>query len=454
MLTIRQSFDDRFTNKLNEIQAKYGTEMLELDGIGPSKMDINQFAKDFFKNQEAVSDVTVDANANVSDKSVLFFENEYGKALHRLNTYYILWKKMVEDSNYGIKRANKILEACITGALKIHDQHYFMRPYCYGFTLAPLIQTGLPFIDKIKIGPPKHFKSFINLIIQFTAFASNQLAGASAYPDIFVYMDWFARKDFGENYHEDPKTVENIKQELQSLIYSFNWPFRGGAQSPFTNISVFDHYFLEYLFGNIIYPDLTKPKLESIKKLQELYMRWFVDESKKQLFTFPVNTVTFYKENDKIKDEAFLKLVSELNCYNGCFNIYAGDISSISSCCFNGDEVICIKNNITNTNELIKIKDFVDKFVKNQEGEQKIDNMYSIMSYDVKNNIEEPTLITGVLKKPNIVKEMIKITIGEHIIEVTLDHVFNVFDKTTNEIKELKAEDLIKDKNRYKIAVV
>ena len=63
-------------------------------------------------------------------------------------------------------------------------------------------------------------------------------------------------------------------------------------------------------------------------------MRWFIKESKNQTFTFPVNTATFYKDNDgEIKDNKFLKLISELNSYNGAFNIYTGPLGSLASCC-------------------------------------------------------------------------------------------------------------------------
>lgn len=201
-MLIRQSFDQRFVLKLKEIEEKYGQELIRLDGIGSDKLDINQFAKDFFQD-DVVSNISMDGNANVDDNSVLTFEYEFGKAIQKINGYYIIWKLMVEDEKYGIKRANKTLELVLTGSLKIHDQHHILRPYCYAFSLEGLVVKGLPYIKKVKIGPPKHFKSFINLVIQFTAFASNQLAGAIAFPDLLVYMDWYARKDYGENYQEN-----------------------------------------------------------------------------------------------------------------------------------------------------------------------------------------------------------------------------------------------------------
>jgi ribonucleoside-triphosphate reductase len=63
-------------------------------------------------------------------------------------------------------------------------------------------------------------------------------------------------------------------------------------------------------------------------------MRWFIEESKKQAFTFPINTATFYKDNNgDLPDKEFLNLVSELNCINGQFNIFTGPLGVLSSCC-------------------------------------------------------------------------------------------------------------------------
>jgi len=332
-LKIKQSFDSRFVKKIHDLQEEYGLELFELDGIGPNSLDICHFSDKFFSDKTNIADVSIDANANVDDSSVLSFEYEYNKGIQKLNGYYEIWKRMADNPEYGVKRANKMLEHCITGVLKIHDQHMIHKPYCYAFSLQPLCTKGMPFIKKVKIKKPKHLSSFVNLVIQFTAYASNQLAGASAFPDFFVYFDWYARKDFGNNYMEDEGATKQVLQNLQSLVWSWNFPYRG-SQSAFVNLNIYDTHFLKDLFDNTIYPDNSTPDFESIEKLQKLYARWFVDISKEQTFTFPVNTATFYKdENGDILDNDFLEYISELNCYNGVFNIFTGELGVLSSCC-------------------------------------------------------------------------------------------------------------------------
>lgn len=331
-MNIKMSFDDRFNYRLNELRDKYGDAVFSILGISDDKLDINEYSKKFFKNKSAVADVSVDANANVSDRSVCSYEYEYPKAIQKLNGIYLIWKKMTDNPNFGIKKANKALELVISGALKIHDLHHIVMPYCYAYDSDCIVQKGLPYINNIKITQPKHVLSYINLHIQFIAYSSNQTAGAVGLPSFFVYLDWFCRKDWGENYLETH--AEELGQHLQSFIYSCNYPFRG-SQSSFTNISIFDRYFLNHLFGNTYYPDMSQPNFDSIMNLQKFYARLFVHMSLEQPFTFPVNTANFYRPDDtkEIQDEEFLRFVSDLNCHNGCFNIYSGPLSALSSCC-------------------------------------------------------------------------------------------------------------------------
>lgn len=326
------SFDDRFTYRLNELRDIYGEQIFSILGISQEKLDVNEYSRKFFKNKSAVADISVDGNSNVSDTSVCSYEYEYPKAIQKLNGIYLLWKKMVEDEKFGIKRANKALDMIISGALKVHDLHHVVMPYCYAYDSDCIVQKGLPYIKNIKIGPPKHVFSYVNLHIQFIAYASNQTAGAVGIPSFLVYLDYFARKDWGENYITTHS--KELEQHLQSFIFSCNYPFRG-SQSSFVNVSIFDKYFLEHLFGNTYYPDMSQPNFESIMNLQKFYARCFVHMSLEQPFTFPVNTANFYRPDDtlEIQDEEFLKFVSDLNCHNGCFNIYSGPLSALSSCC-------------------------------------------------------------------------------------------------------------------------
>lgn len=67
-----------------------------------------------------------------------------------------------------------------------------------------------------------------------------------------------------------------------------NIPYISG-NSVFWNISYFDKYYFEGIFGDFYFPDGTQPKWESLDFLQRFFMKWFNKERTRKLLTFPVN---------------------------------------------------------------------------------------------------------------------------------------------------------------------
>ena len=49
---------------------------------------------------------------------------------------------------------------------------------------------------------------------------------------------------------------------------------------------------------------------------------------------------------------------------------------------------------------------------------------------------------------------MMDIEVGDHKISVTPDHIFKVKDKITNDIKEITAEELMNNKEKYMVPVI
>ena len=128
-----------------------------------------------------------------------------------------------------------------------------------------------------------------------------------------------------------------MKESLTSLIYTLNWEFRGN-QSPFTNVSVYDRLFLEqlvpaYLIGG------TAPDIETVEKVQDLFLDAYNETLARTPITFPVVTACFSAGQGSdgggrtIQDKAFLKKIARHNLKYGFINIYCGESSTLSSCC-------------------------------------------------------------------------------------------------------------------------
>jgi len=337
-----QEFDD-FMDSLKGFP-KY-KELATLDGIG-KQTDMVAFSKKFFGNGDLITaDVSVDSNANVDDTSIIAYEAEVPKPLFRVNAYYLLWK-------YGKKLFNKtkaedLCKAQFFKDFYINDFHKFaVMPYCFNFSCLDVVFTGLPFVKKIKSKPPKHLSSYVNQMIQFVTYASNSVAGAVGLADFLICMSYFYEKEVKRLMKKSERKAvldlvraemrvdEETKQQIQSFIFSVNQPFRGGHQSAFTNVSLFDDNFLKKLCGEYRFPDGSQPNADTIKRLQVMYMDVMNETLDNTTCTFPVTTACFsIDDNKNILDKEFLSIVCEKNLKYGWMNYYSGSTSTLSSCC-------------------------------------------------------------------------------------------------------------------------
>jgi len=300
-----------------------------LDGIG-KQTDMVAFSKKFFgKPDQAAADVSVDSNANVDDISIIAYEAEVPKPLFRINAYYLLWK--YGKKLFGREEAEELCRAQFFKDFYINDFHKFATtPYCFNFSCLDVVFSGLPFVNKIKSLPPKHLNSYVNQMIQFVTYASNSVAGAVGLADFLICLSYFYDKEVVVGATTDAE----VKQQIQSFIYSVNQPFRGGHQSAFTNLSLFDDGFLQKMCGEYRFPDGSQPNPETVKKLQVMYMDVMNETLDKTPCTFPVTTACFSVDNERnVTDEYFLRLVCEKNLKYGWMNFYAGSTSTLSSCC-------------------------------------------------------------------------------------------------------------------------
>lgn len=329
---VKFSYSEDFDLLFKKLEEKYGPEIFELEGFGKN-LDIDYFNKKFFAN-EKIGDLSIDTNANVRSKHIGTYFAEVNKPFTKLNSIYVIWKKM--KKLYGKEDAGKFLEAQINGAIYLHDAHHaaFM-PYCFAYTLQPIVEKGLPFIDTIQSIPAQHLSTFIQHVIQFVMFASNQSSGAVGLPDFFVWMWYYVKKDLEEGIIPKDKLDWYIEQHFQILTYSFNQPIRT-HQSPYTNFTYLDRNYIKAIFKGEKYPDGTPivDELENIIKLQKHYWEWAAKERERQMFTFPVLTASLLYKDGKFVDEDSARFINKINLKWQDTNWYISDsIDAVASCC-------------------------------------------------------------------------------------------------------------------------
>ena len=135
-------------------------------------------------------------------------------------------------ANYWLHRVydKKIADAHKNGDFHLHDLSMFSG-YCAGWSLRQLLEEGFGGVrGKINSKPAKHFSTAIWHIINFLGTMQNEWAGAQALSSFDTYLAPFVKND-GLSFDE-------VKQHIQSFVFSVNTPSRWGTQPPFTNITL------------------------------------------------------------------------------------------------------------------------------------------------------------------------------------------------------------------------
>ena len=248
---------------------------------------------------------------------------------------------------YSKRLAEQYLEDLKSHVLYKHDESgppgY---PYCVAITMYPFLENGLRGLGGISTAPTD-LKSFCGEFINLVYSISSQFMGAVATPEFLMYMDYFIRKDYGDDYidHLDDlvdltvkkrSIVKVIDNAFQQVVHSMNMPAGNrGYQSVFWNVSYFDKPYFEGVFGDFVFPDGTKPKWETLSWLQKHFMRWFNKERESYILTFPVETMALLTDggNDFV-DKEYADFTAEMWAEGHSFFCYLSDSpDSLSSCC-------------------------------------------------------------------------------------------------------------------------
>ena len=337
---VKYGFNNDFVDLMTSLKEKYGEKIFEIHGIGDRNLDITQFPKNFYnKSTKAVASVSIDDNANVSSKDISQYTYERFKSQQKLNSIYLLYKWV--KKLFSKKDAAIAIERIISGDIFVNDLTDVEKPYCFAIDLNNLLASGMDFYDgkNIKINPPKRSDSFIAQVIQTTAFISNQIMGAIAYPSFFPILDKFYRAEYGEDYikryADDELMRTKIKNQFQNLIFSLNFPFRGN-QSSFTNLSVLDKGFAHALFDGFVFADDgSEPDIDSFVELSKRFFEYFVSINNEEgVFTFPVMTLaTSLTSDNEYQDPEIIDWISEVNHEKSIGNIFQSLPNSFCSCC-------------------------------------------------------------------------------------------------------------------------
>lgn len=301
-----------------------------------------KFLIDYCDAKNAASGSKYDSNANVENKNMATLIGELPKSnFIRLN------RRMLTDrlkEMYGKELADKYIQLLNNHYIYKNDETSLAN-YCASITMYPWLISGTNSIGG-NSKAPTNLKSFCGGFVNMVFMVSSMLSGACATPEFLMYMNYFIGIEYGNDYYLDADKVVDLSKKQRTLdkvitdyfeqiVYSINQPTGArNFQAVFWNISYYDRYYFESLFGNFVFPDGSKPDWESLSWLQKRFMKWFNRERTRAVLTFPVETMALLSENGDAKDKEYGDFTAEMYAEGHSFFTYMSDnADSLSSCC-------------------------------------------------------------------------------------------------------------------------
>ena len=99
----------------------------------------------------------------------------------------------------------------------------------------PFLFNGLKTIGGIS-SPPKNLNAFVGSFINLVFAIAAQFAGAVSTPEFLTYLDYFIRKEYGDDYYKNPNIsitqspakpkslMKTITDIFEQVVYSMNQP--------------------------------------------------------------------------------------------------------------------------------------------------------------------------------------------------------------------------------------
>ena len=283
-----------------------------------------------------------DANANVENKNIATLIGELPKSnFIRLNRR-LLCDRIKEM--YGKELADRYIYLLEHHFIYKNDETCLAN-YCASITMYPWLLEGTKSIGGNSTRPT-NLKSFCGGFINMVFIVSSMLSGACATPEFLMYMAYFIAQEYGEDFYKRADEVVDLSERHRTLdkiitdcfeqvVYSINQPTGArNFQAVFWNISYYDRYYFESIFGEFHYPDGSQPDWNAVSWLQKRFMKWFNKERTKTVLTFPVETMALLTKDGDVIDQEYADFTAEMYSEGHSFFTYMSDnADSLASCC-------------------------------------------------------------------------------------------------------------------------
>ncbi|MBU0777713.1 ribonucleoside triphosphate reductase [Patescibacteria group bacterium] len=237
----------------------------------------------------------------------------------------------------AIKKFGVIGKRHVDGMYYVHDlSGGVYSPYCSGNDLLNLLQKGLINTGGVSAKPAKHFSTALDQVSNFIYLMTGEFQGAQAFSNIDILLAPYVCND--------KLNYEQVKQEIQQLVWNLSFNTRPGFQSPFTNLTFGlrpSNYYknLTPSIGNkILYDSTYDDYQDEIDLINEAFLDIMIDgPGDNKPFTFPLPTYNITKDfdwNSDISNKIF-ECASKwgLPYFSNYVNTDLSEEDSLSMCC-------------------------------------------------------------------------------------------------------------------------
>lgn len=220
---------------INKKVAKaYISKYKDIDADGKILKRKGDFIKNYINASNASSGSKYDPNANVTNKNIATLNAEIPKQGNIQFNRYNTSNKIA--SMYSKKLAKQYLEDLESHIIYKNDESSFgvNSPYCVAIQSYPFLVDGLKGLGGLSAAP-KNLDSFCGMFVNLVFAVSSQFAGAVAIAGTFNMFDYYARKEWGDDYYlndgkparirygkdkEEPTSIsKQIEQYFQQIVW-------------------------------------------------------------------------------------------------------------------------------------------------------------------------------------------------------------------------------------------
>ena len=171
------------------------------------------FINKYKKASNASSGSEVDSNANVDNKNIATMQGELTKR-EIIGTNRLLMINKITEM-FGEEMAYEYIRQLESHEIYKHDETSVM-PYCVSITMYPFLFEGLKSIGGMS-EPPQNLDSFCGSFINLVFAIAAQFAGAVSTPEFLTYLDYFIRKEYGDNYYLHTNESASLSRRKRTI---------------------------------------------------------------------------------------------------------------------------------------------------------------------------------------------------------------------------------------------